>query len=156
MNRATGRKATTDLCSFIGVSNSIGQNSGSLIERSAALGGRSRSIFTKTCFSYWLTECLRLLSGFEHAVETAQHRHGQHDTFVLRRAIWAAQQIRDLPDEIGKLVMIGRCAKLPKCGCVGNIRANAPRLAIERRSFWHVECRQEATCVSGTEAQTYD
>ncbi len=34
----------------------------------------------------------------EHAVEPAQHRHGQHDALVLRWAIWSAQQISNLPD----------------------------------------------------------
>ena len=35
----------------------------------------------------------------EHAVEPAQHRHGQHDPLVLRRPVRAAQQVGDLPDQ---------------------------------------------------------
>jgi hypothetical protein len=34
----------------------------------------------------------------------------------LGRAIWPAQQIRDLPDENGKLVMIGHGARIRKLG----------------------------------------
>jgi hypothetical protein len=56
----------------------------------------------------------------EHGIKPAQHRHGQHDALVLRRTIRAAQQIRDLPDEIGQLVMIGHGARIWKCKCVSN------------------------------------
>ena len=42
----------------------------------------------------------------EHAVEAAQHRHGQHDALVLRRPVRAAQQIRDLPDQVGKVAVV--------------------------------------------------
>ena len=47
-----------------------------------------------------------LLGRRQHAVEAAQHGHGQHDALVLRRAVGAAQQVGDVPDEVGKLVMI--------------------------------------------------
>ena len=42
----------------------------------------------------------------EHAVEPAQHRHGQHDALVLRRPVWAAQQIGDLPDQVREVVVV--------------------------------------------------
>ena len=48
----------------------------------------------------------------EHGIKPAQHRHREHDALVLGRTIRAAQQIRDLPDEIGKLVMIGHGGRL--------------------------------------------
>ena len=57
----------------------------------------------------------------ENGVKPAQHRHGQHDALVLGRTIRAAQQIRDLPDEIGKLVMIGHGAKITKYAGVSNL-----------------------------------
>lgn len=39
-----------------------------------------------------------ILGRLQHAIETAQHDHRQHDQSVLRRAIRPAQQVRDLPD----------------------------------------------------------
>lgn len=36
----------------------------------------------------------------EHTVETAEHRHRQHDPLVLRWPIGATQQIGNLPNEI--------------------------------------------------------
>ena len=47
------------------------------------------------------------LGGGEHPVEAAQHGHGQHDALVLRRTVRAAQQVSDLPDEVGEIVMVG-------------------------------------------------
>ena len=47
--------------------------------------------------------CLR---GCKHAVEPAQYGHGQHDPLVLRGAVWAAQQVGDLPDQVCKAVVI--------------------------------------------------
>jgi hypothetical protein len=43
----------------------------------------------------------------EHAVEAAQHGHGKHDTLILRRPVRTTQQVGDLPDEVGKIVMVG-------------------------------------------------
>ena len=57
----------------------------------------------------------------ENGVKPAENRHWQHDALVLGRTIWAAQQISDLPDEIGKLVMIGHKAKLLKWEGVSNL-----------------------------------
>src|SRR5215469_7885419 len=42
----------------------------------------------------------------EHAVKAAQHGHGQHDTLVLRWPVRAAQQVGDLPDKVGEIVMV--------------------------------------------------
>ena len=42
----------------------------------------------------------------EHAVEPPQHRHGQHDALVLRRAVRAAQQVGDLPDQGGEMAVV--------------------------------------------------
>ena len=42
----------------------------------------------------------------EHAVEAAQHGHRQHDALVLRRAIRAAQQVGDLPDQVREVVVV--------------------------------------------------
>ena len=47
-----------------------------------------------------------LLGGREHAIEPAQHGHGQHDALVLRRAIRAAQQVSDLPDQVREVVVV--------------------------------------------------
>jgi hypothetical protein len=47
-----------------------------------------------------------VFAGSQHTVEAPQDGHGQHDAFVLRGTVWAAQQVGDLPDEIGNLVMI--------------------------------------------------
>src|SRR5205814_1363917 len=44
----------------------------------------------------------------EYAVEAAKHRHRQHDTLILRRSVWAAQQICDGPDKVGELLEIRR------------------------------------------------
>src|SRR5262249_20030948 len=43
----------------------------------------------------------------EHAVEAAQHSHGQHDALILWRTIGATQQVGNLPDEVGEIVMVG-------------------------------------------------
>ena len=42
----------------------------------------------------------------EHAVETPQHGHGQHDALVLRGPVRAAQQVGDLPDQVRKMVVV--------------------------------------------------
>ena len=47
------------------------------------------------------------LGGREHAVEAAQHGHRQHHPLVLRRAVGAAQQVRDLPDQVGEVGVVG-------------------------------------------------
>ena len=49
----------------------------------------------------------------EHAIESAQHGHGQHDALVLRRTIGPAQQIRDLPDQIGELFVVWHRSAVP-------------------------------------------
>ena len=43
----------------------------------------------------------------KHAVEPAEHGHGQHDPLVLRRAVRPAEQVGDLPDQVGEVVMVG-------------------------------------------------
>ena len=48
--------------------------------------------------------------GRKHAIETAKHGHGQHDALVLRRAVRAAQQVSDLPDQVGEVVVVGHCS----------------------------------------------
>jgi hypothetical protein len=47
------------------------------------------------------------LGGSEHAVEAAQHGHGQHDALILWWPVGSAQQVGDLSDEVGEIVMIG-------------------------------------------------
>ena len=42
----------------------------------------------------------------EHAVEAAQHGHGQHDALVLRWPVGAAQQVRDLPDQAREIRVV--------------------------------------------------
>ena len=37
---------------------------------------------------------------FEHAIEAAQHGKRDHDAAVLGRAVWAAQEIGDVPDYV--------------------------------------------------------
>ena len=54
----------------------------------------------------------------EHAVEPAQHGHWQHDPFVLRRSIGAAQQVGDLPDQVRKVAMVGHRLTLPALGII--------------------------------------
>src|ERR1017187_8535543 len=49
---------------------------------------------------------LRLGRG-EYAVETAQHRHGQHHPLVLRRAVRPAQQVGDVPNEVRVFLVVG-------------------------------------------------
>jgi hypothetical protein len=44
------------------------------------------------------------LAGRQHGVEAAQHGQRQHHALVLRRAVGAAQQIGDGPDEVGELL----------------------------------------------------
>ena len=41
----------------------------------------------------------------QHAVEPAEHDERQHDALILRRAIRAAEQIGDLPDEVRQFVV---------------------------------------------------
>lgn len=43
----------------------------------------------------------------KHAVKTAQHGHGQHHPLVLRWTVRPTQEVGDLPDKIGELVMVG-------------------------------------------------
>ena len=47
-----------------------------------------------------------------HAVEAAKHGHGEHDALVLRRAVWAAQQVGNLPDQVRKVTVIGHFSAL--------------------------------------------
>ena len=42
----------------------------------------------------------------EQAVEPAQHGHWQHNALVLRRAVGAAQQVGDLPDQVREVVVV--------------------------------------------------
>ena len=42
----------------------------------------------------------------ENAVEPAQHRHGQHDAFVLWGPVRPAQEIGDLPDQVREVVVV--------------------------------------------------
>lgn len=46
------------------------------------------------------------LRGREHAVEPPEHGHGQHDALVLRWAVRAAQQVGDLPDQVGEVIVV--------------------------------------------------
>ena len=46
------------------------------------------------------------LARCQHGIETAQHRERQHHALVLRRAIGAAQQVGDRPDEVGELLEV--------------------------------------------------
>lgn len=41
-----------------------------------------------------------ILGRSQYAVKPAKHRHGQHNALVLRRAIWAPEQVGDAPDEV--------------------------------------------------------
>jgi hypothetical protein len=50
--------------------------------------------------------CLR---RSQHAIEATQHGHRQHDPLVLRRTVGTAQQIGNLPDEIGEIAMARHC-----------------------------------------------
>jgi hypothetical protein len=53
---------------------------------------------------------LRQDPGFrrgEHAIESAQHGHGQHDALVLRRTVGTAQQVGNLPDQVREIVVVG-------------------------------------------------
>jgi hypothetical protein len=49
----------------------------------------------------------RGLGRGQDAVEPAQHDHGWHETLVPRRTVGAAQEIGNLPDKIGVVVMVG-------------------------------------------------
>src|SRR4051794_662431 len=40
----------------------------------------------------------RVLGRLQHAVEAAQYNHRQHDEPILRRAVWPAQTVSNLPD----------------------------------------------------------
>ncbi|TLD46543.1 MAG: hypothetical protein FAZ92_01169 [Accumulibacter sp.] len=42
----------------------------------------------------------------QHAVEAAKDGHGEHDAFVLRRAVGTAQQVGDLPDQVREVVVV--------------------------------------------------
>ena len=41
-----------------------------------------------------------IFTGFQHAVQTAQHRERNHDPAVLRWAVGTAQQVGDVPDDV--------------------------------------------------------
>jgi len=53
----------------------------------------------------------RRLGWLQHAIEAAQHGHGQHYAFVLRRTVRAAQQVGNLPDKIRKVIMVRHGSK---------------------------------------------
>jgi dihydropteroate synthase len=46
----------------------------------------------------------RLLGRLENTVEAAQHHQREHDALILRRAVRAAQQVGNAPDEVGEFV----------------------------------------------------
>jgi len=48
-----------------------------------------------------------VLGGCQHAVQPAQHRHGQHDLAVLWRTVGAAQFVGDFKDEVDQVSGIG-------------------------------------------------
>src|SRR5690606_19800013 len=54
--------------------------------------------------------CLRVR---EDAIEAAKDDQRQHDSLILRRPIGAAQQIGDVPDQVGKVSMSGHQALVP-------------------------------------------
>ena len=57
----------------------------------------------------------------EHAVEAAQHRHGQHHALVLRGPVRAAQQIGDLPDQGREVAVVRhRLVSLPRSSSSSN------------------------------------
>ena len=65
----------------------------------------------------------------EHAVEPAQHRHGQHDALVLRGPVRAAQQVGDLPDQVREVVVVRHCS----VWCSSTIRIETPRCTCRAR-----------------------
>src|SRR5665213_91163 len=42
----------------------------------------------------------RVLGRLQHAVEAAQHNHREHHEPILRRTVWPAQPVGNLPDLI--------------------------------------------------------
>ncbi len=73
----------------------------------------------------------------QHAVEPAQHGHGQHDPLVLRRPVRPAQQVGDLPDQVRKVVVVRHGSAflvepdvvLARSGCPFQIRSFGKCLA---------------------------
>ncbi len=61
----------------------------------------------------------------KHAVEAAQHRHGQHDALILRRAVGSAQQVGDLPDQVRKVVVVRH--EQPQCKSLRILGKAVPR-----------------------------
>jgi hypothetical protein len=53
----------------------------------------------------------------KHTVKTAQYYERQHDTLVLRWPIRTAQEVRYLPDQIGKVGMAGHVTRIFPSGC---------------------------------------
>ena len=47
-----------------------------------------RVAFELAALTFFVLREYLLFGGCEHAIEPTQYRHGQHDTLVLRRAIW--------------------------------------------------------------------
>jgi hypothetical protein len=97
----------------------------------------------------------------EDAVEAPQHRHRQHHALVLRRAVRAAQQVGDLPDEVCEAVVISGHRGCPDRGRLGEGRrarasrarggqdskgasASAPRRGILRQGPAALQCRAPA------------
>ena len=66
----------------------------------------------------------------EHAVEPPQHRHGQHDALVLRGPVRAAQQVGDLPDQGGKIGVVGHLNRAGISGAPVN-RALPPLATVD-------------------------
>ncbi len=54
------------------------------------------------------------LNGRQHAVEAAQDSHREHHPLVLRWAVRASQQVGDLPNQVGEIVVVShRSGLLP-------------------------------------------
>src|SRR5262249_28110268 len=50
------------------------------------------------------------LSRRKHAVEAPQYSHGQHNAFILWRAVRPAEQICNLPDEVREVSVVKHAA----------------------------------------------
>jgi hypothetical protein len=44
----------------------------------------------------------------EDAVEAAEHGHGEHDFAVFGRAVWAAEEVGNVPDEADQVIAVVR------------------------------------------------
>ncbi|MFO0875267.1 MAG: hypothetical protein U0575_15030 [Phycisphaerales bacterium] len=76
----------------------------------------------------------------EHAVESAEHRHGKHDALVLRRTVRTTQQVGDLPDEVREVVVVrhggspDQSASSSFGGPLRGIFRGRPEPAVDHRS----------------------